>query len=64
MITYVHYYKPMLEREYIFHPSPMTFDYATLNECVMIVPGSIQQMQSDMADEDFFESMAADFWDR
>ena len=64
MYRYVSYYKPFLEREYIFHASIYCLDYPSLNESVLLVPGSIRQMQDDMDNEDYLERMAGEIWDK
>lgn len=64
MYRYVSYYRPALENSYIFHASIYPLDIASGNESVLLVPGSIEQMQDDMDNEDFIESMAMEIWDK
>ena len=63
MYRYVSYYKPYFEREYIFHESIYPLDCASLNESVFMVPGSVWQMQQDIAEEDYLERREGLVWD-
>lgn len=56
MYRYISYYKPALEKEYIFHDSVTPLDFPSLNESVLMVPGSVWQMQKDMDEEDHIEN--------
>jgi len=55
-MLYISYYKPVLENSYIFHASPFPLRYATGNESVFMVPGSVWQMQQDVEQEDAEEA--------
>ena len=56
MYRYISYYRPALENSYIFHASIQPLDMASGNESVMMVPGSVWQMQQDMDEEDHIEN--------
>ena len=56
MYRYISYYKPALEKEYIFHDSVTPLDFPSCNESVLMVPGSVWQMQQDMDEEDHIEN--------
>lgn len=64
MYRYISYYKPALEKEYIFHDSVMPLDFPSRNESVLMVPGSVLQMQQDMDEEDHIENRFRSILDR
>ena len=62
MQSFINYYKPFLEKTYIFHGSTLPLDYPDRNECVFMVPGSVRQMQDDMEHEDWYDTREVCFW--
>lgn len=64
MHSFINYYKPFLEKTYIFHGSALPLDYPDRNECVFMVPGSVWQMQQDMDEEDHIENRFRSILDR